>query len=260
MKPLIACGLACALLASCTPRPDGAYDDRECRKITLGDVARDSRDPVGLILSPVLFGILFVSCEAVAGLEVSWHYYHPLDTGDGFYLPPDRLFSVAIPTSPEHDGQSYTAQESIAPGRDSVLFTPPTPDEPVLGIVGLSGLQGVQASESVQAFAQEIAPKLPGLAPAASLLQVYEVNLHHDAGPAYLVVYRLTPPPGQDRAYQLLYFIKDADDSRRAAVLSVTWPHDCPQCEKGDEEMIRARDPRIRNLVESFTFDTGHKP
>jgi hypothetical protein len=260
MRRFVTMAAVCALLASCTPRPDGSYDDRECRQITLSGVASDSRDPVGLILSPVFFGIMFVSCEAVSGLEVSWRYYHPVGPSDGFYLPPDRLFSVAIPTSPEHDGQFYKAQESIAPGQDSVLFTPPAPDEPVLAVVGLSDLKEPEASESVQAFAESIAPKLPGLtAPAATLQQVYDVNLHPHAGPAYLVVYRLVTPPGQEPTYQILYFVKDPDDDQRAAILSVTWPHDCPQCEKGPEEMIRARDPRIRNLVESFSFDTGHK-
>lgn len=263
MGRFIACVLACALLTCCASRPDGSYDDHECRQMSLADFFQGSHEPTDIIVVPVLYGIFFVSCETIAGLEVSWRYYHPLGPPDGFYLPPDRLFSVAIPRSPQQDGQFYTVRENDAPGQDAVLFTPPAADEPVLTVVGLSKLQGPEASESAQAFAEEITPKLPGLAaPAASLQQVYTVNFHHDAGPAYLVVYKLAPSPGpaQRQTYQLLYFIKDEDEGSRAAVLSVTWPHDCWACENGTEKDIRAVDPRIRSLVESFTFDTGHKP
>lgn len=263
MRRFIACVLACALLASCTPRPDGSYDDHECRQVTLGDMFKGSSHPTDLIVVPIIYGIFFVSCETIAGLEVSWRYYHPLGPSDGFYLPPDRLFSVAIPRSAQDGGRFYTVRENIVPGQDSVLFTPTDPTEPVLTVVGLSKLQGLQASESVQAFAEEITPKLPDLAAqAGSLQQVYAEILDHDAGPAYLVVYKLVPAPGQEQhqAYQFLYFIKDKDDGSRAAVLSVTWPHECPDCVAGPEKAIRSMDPRIRNLVASFSFDTGHKP
>jgi hypothetical protein len=57
--------------------------------------------------------------------------------------------------------------------------------------------------------------------------------------------------------YYFLYFLKTR---HRAAVLSIAWPGDCPNCAGGPEAEIRAMDPALRDFVTSFILvGTGGK-
>lgn len=258
MKRLVASVLVCTLLAGCATAPNGDYDDRNCKPFNPGDISAGSNNPgdvlVGIVALLVVEGLIVVGCEAAVEIGNGWRHYHPKIPDAGFYLPPDRLFSVAIPRTAA--GEPYQAQEKSAERGDTVLFLPPkpTPQDPVFGVASLKGLDPLESTESLDAFSQQVAAQLPGLAgPDLHPQQLFAADFAASAVAMHLVVYRRTPGPGQDQAYQLLYFVRDEAD-HSAAVLSVAWPQACPHCVDGPESAIRGMDPRLENFVESFRF------
>lgn len=258
MRRLIASVLVCTLLAGCATSPNGDYDDRDCKPFNPGDISGGSGNPgdilVGIVALLVVEGLIVVGCEAAVEIGNGWRHYHPETADDGSYLPPDKLFSVAIPRTTA--GEPYQAREKSSEGRDTVVFLPPDPQpqDPVFGVASLEGLDQLESTESLEAFSQQVTAKLPELAgPDTHPQQVYASDFAVGDVPMHLVVYRQAPRPGQDQAYQLLYFVRD-DAHHGAAVLSVAWPQVCPYCADGPERVIRRMDPRLENFVESFRF------
>lgn len=258
MRRLIASMLICTLLASCATAPNGDYDDRNCTLGNPSSIGGGGGNPedilAAIVVLVVVEGLFVVGCEATVAIGNGWRHYHPKTTDAGFYLPPDRLFSVAIPRTP--DGIPYEVREKLAEGRGTVLFLPPgpKPQDPIFGVASLKGLDQLESTESLDAFSQQITAKLPELAGSdLHPQQVYAADFSAGDVPMHLVVYRRTPGPGQDQAYQLLYFVRD-DADHSAAILSVSWPQACPHCVDGPESAISGMDPRLENFVESFRF------
>ncbi len=129
------------------------------------------------------------------------------------------------------------------------MFVPRTPDEPVYGITVLTQLDAGQAALSLDDFANQAGADLLGI--GVPVTQVHAEDTQLGANPARLVVYRSNSADttGGQPDFYLLYFVKTA---HTAAILSITWPYECPRCATGSDTALRDMDPAVGSFLESF--------
>jgi hypothetical protein len=238
--------LAIALLAGCATNPDGSYDDRNCLPQKT-ELTPGNNNPLVDLAAVLLVDITwFAGCEAIVGVANGIHNFHRASTHEGVYYSPDGLFSVAVPGEPGAD--AYQVQQQIEHDKDTVVFVPPTPDSPAYGITALPHLQDADAALSLDAFAEQASAKLPGVGDqvGSTLKQIHAEDVQVGANPARFLVYRSASGP---ESYYLLYFIKT---THTAAILSVTWPRQCPRCAGSSETNLREMDPDLQAFVTSF--------
>jgi hypothetical protein len=248
---IVAASAAALLLAGCATKPNGDLDDRDCAPNGSGGFSTGSGDPLVDLAATLLVDITwFAGCEAVVGIANGIHHFHVGHAHDGVYYSPDGAFSVAAPM-PQTD--EYTVQQQSADGKDTVLFVPRDTDQPVYGVTVLTRLDGPQASLSLADFSEQASANLPGIGTAVTLIHAEDVQL--GANPARLMVYRAdAPAAGSAQAdHYLMYFVKTA---HTAAILSVTWPYQCPRCATGPASSLRDMDPALDSFVGSFELSS----
>lgn len=192
--------------------------------------------------------IWFGGCEAVVGISNGIHHFQLAHSHDGIYTSPDGAFSVGVPLAISNE---YQAQQQTAPGKDTVVFVPRSPGEPVYGITVLTHLDGPQADLSLADFSSQSSAGLLGAGVAVEQIHAEDVQL--GANSARLVVYRSSADAITQRNYYLMYFVKTA---RTAAILSITWPYECPRCTTGSDAAIRGMDPTLDDFVNSFELSS----
>lgn len=147
----------------------------------------------------------------------------------------------------------YQPQQQAEAGKDTVVFIPHTQGEPIYAVTVLTHLEGQQAQLSLADFADQASASLPGV--GVPVAQIHAEDVQLGANPARLVVYRsqayAAGAPGQD--YYLMYFVKTA---RTAAIVSVTWPYECPRCATGPDVAIRDMDPTLDSFTSSFELSS----
>ncbi|HEY3644549.1 MAG TPA: hypothetical protein VGM16_04355 [Gammaproteobacteria bacterium] len=247
MKRAVVGLLVCALLAGCATKPNGDLDDSECvpdppHGVTGGNPLVD----IAAIL--IIDLTWFAGCEAVVGISNGIRHFHPAQARDGVYYSPDGAFSVGVPMAVSDE---YQAQQQRSGSKDTVVFVPRTPGEPAYGVTVLTKLDATQAALSLPDFASQASADLLG----TGVTQVQAQDVQLGANAARLVVYR-APVPVAGTApphYYLMYFVKTA---HTAAVLSVTWPYECPRCAAGSDISLRNMDPVLDAFLDSFELSS----
>ncbi len=250
-RAVIACALF-ALLAGCASSPDRPGDnpcELKPRPEAGGFVVYD------VLFLPVYF-IYGFTCEGVRALDRHGAFdAAPKGTLEGgVYTAADGTFSVVPPPG-------LGIHEEYYPQQDYLLFAPRVVKGPVYGIEVVTDLEPIYASmplDQYAAIAIKGARFQTRLAAGLPLVEVQREDITLDGRPALSIVYSQTPKgAAKPSAYYFLYFLKAR---HRAAVLSIAWPGDCPQCADGPEAEIRAMDPALRDFVASFILvGTGGK-
>lgn len=188
----------------------------------------------------------FAGCEAVVGISNGIHHFHLAHSHDGVYYSPDGAFSIGVPLAVSNE---YQAQQQTSDGKDTVVFVPRTPGEPVYGVTVLTKLEGAEADLSLADFSSHAGADLSGI--GVPVTQIHAEDTQLGAHPARLVVYRSTAPVdgGGQPDFYLTYFIKTGHS---AAILSITWPYECPRCTTGSDTTIRGMDSVLDSFLDSF--------
>jgi hypothetical protein len=164
---------------------------------------------------------------------------------DGVYRPQDGSFSVAAPAG-------LDIREQLSKERDYVFFAPRLFKGPVYGVAVDVQLDSEYAALSLKeyaGFSLRDAQFEKRRVVDAPLTKLHEEDVTLGDKPGLFEVYSQSPGAGKPQAFYLMYFIKTRE---RAAILSVTWPQDCPKCASGPEADIRAMDPELEKFVNSF--------
>lgn len=228
---------------------------------TLAGCATEPNDPCmvqppgqqnGIYIYDVLFLPVYllygVTCEGIRALDRHGAFRTPPkgEVVDGIYAPEDGSFSVAAP-------EGLEIREQLSPERDYVFFAPRRARGPVYGVTVdrvLDPEYAALTAEEYAALALQDARFRRLQASDAPLQEVRREDVTLDGRPALAVTYSQTPKgAAQPTAWYLMYFIKTR---KNAAVLSITWPKDCPKCGGGPEAEVRAMDPELKGFVESF--------
>ena len=248
-KRLIASLLVCMTLAGCATQPNGDLDPRSCNPGGPGEIG--GSDPLAALAAVLVVDLVFFAgCEAVVGITNGIHHFHPAQSRDGVYYSPDGVFSVGVPQTMSDE---YQVQQSDGAGKDTVVFVPRTSGQPIYGVTVLTHLEGAQAALSLADFASQASANLPGVGMPVAQIHTEDVQL--GANPARLVVYRSQAPVGgaPQQDYYFMYFVKTA---HTAAILSVTWPYECPRCADASDAAIRDMDPALGSFVSSFELSS----
>jgi hypothetical protein len=206
----------------------------------------------GIYIYDVLFLPVYllygITCEGIRALDRHGAFKAPPkgEVQDGVYTPADGSFSVAAP-------EGLEIREQLAPERDYVFFAPRLARGPVYGVSVDRVLDPEYAALSVDEYAA-LALKDARFqrlqASDAPLVEAHREELSLDGRPALTVIYSQTAPgAARPQAWYLMYFIKTR---KNAAVLSITWPGDCPKCAGGPEQAVRDMDPGLKSFVDSF--------
>jgi hypothetical protein len=246
VKRLIASVLLCTLLTACASKPNGDLDGSDCAPSgDVGEFFKGGGNPlVDLAALLVVDVTWFAGCEAVVVIANGIHHFQLAYSHNGIYTSPDDSFSVGVPLA---SSDEYQAQQQIADGKDTVVFVPRTPGEPVYGVTVLTHLDDAQAGSSLTEFSNQASAGLSGIGVPVEQIRAEDVQL--GANPARLVVYRSKAAGTSAPDYYLMYFVKTAHS---AAILSITWPYDCPYCTTGSEAAIRSMDPALGSFLDSF--------
>ena len=245
MKRLVAWLLVCVTLAGCATEPNGDLDPRSCNPGNPGEIG--GSDPLAALAAVLIVDLVFFGgCEAVVGITNGIHHFQRAHSHDGVYYSPDGAFSIGVPLATSNE---YEARQQTEDGKDTVVFVPRTHGEPVYGVTVLTHLAGPQAALSLADFSNQASVNLPGI--GVPVTQVHAEDVQLGANPARLVVYRAQAAAAGDAEpeYYLMYFVKT---THSAAVLSVTWPYECPRCVSGSDAAIRSMDPTLESFVDSF--------
>lgn len=249
MKRLVTCLSLLFLLCGCATRPDGDLDDSECMPSGNGGGVSGGNPLVDLAAILIVDITWFAGCEAVVGISNGIHHFHLAQSHEGTYYSPDGAFSVGVPLGISNE---YQAQQQAGDGRDTVVFVPRTPGEPVYGVTVLTKLEGPQADLSLADFSSQASADLLGI--GVPVTQIHAEDVQLGANPARLVVYRAQAANGSAQPdHYLMYFVKTA---HTAAVLSVTWPYECPRCATGPDAKLRDMDPALQSFLESFELSS----
>lgn len=242
MKRLFVTVLVCGMLTACATKPNGDLDGRSC--IPSGGSAGGD---AGILL---VYLIWIAGCETTVVIANGLEHFQLAHSHHGIYTPPDGSFSVGVPL-PNSD--EYQAQQQITDGKDTVVFVPRTPGEPVYGVTVLTHLDDAQADSSLTEFSNQANAGLGDI--GVPLEQIHAEDVQLGANPARLVVYRSSAPAAgaTQQDYYLMYFIKTP---HTAAILSVTWPYDCPHCATGPDTAIREMDMTWDDFVNSFELSS----
>lgn len=246
MKRLVSSLLMCALLAACATKPNGDLSDQQCIPPSPGSMGGGNDPLLDLAAILVIDVTWFAGCEAVVGISNGIHHFHLAHSQDGVYYSPDGAFSVGVPLAASDE---YQAQQQASAGKDTVVFVPRQPGEPVYGVTVLTKLEGSQAELSLDDFASQAGTNLLGVGVPVTPIHAEDTQL--GANPARLVVYRANAPTdgaGQPDFY-LMYFVKTG---HTAAILSITWPYECPRCASGSDTALRGMDDALGSFLGSF--------
>lgn len=196
--------------------------------------------------------------------ENGWHF----DGLDGKvindqYQSADASFSVSLPGPLAGIGYGgYRINERYLPHDDYVFFASNKASSPLYAIKVTPQLDREYAALSLAEYAdlsmQDARLQMQRQA-GVGLNQINQQTLQLDGKPTLFRVYRQTlaqtsASRGPSAIYYLIYFMKL---NGRAAMISVAWPHACPQCEKGDEQTIRAMDPGLKQFIGSFDMGSS---
>lgn len=244
MRRVVASLLICALLAGCATKPDGDLDDQQCIPPSPGNIGGGGDDALAVLAAVLVIDLAwFAGCETVVGISNGIHHFHKAHARDGVYYSPDGAFSVAVPQAGE---VQYQVQQEALAGKDTAVFVPPAPGEPVYGVTVLTRLDAAQAGLSAADFASHAGADLLGI--GVPVTPIHAEDTQVGGNPAHLVVYRAAKGSGQPDFY-LMYFIKTTSS---AAIVSITWPYDCPRCGIGSDTALRDMDPGLKGFLESF--------
>ena len=246
MKRLTAWVIIGVLLAGCATKPNGDLDDRDCVPSSSGEVS--TGNPLADLAATLIVDLTwFAGCEAVVGISNGIHHFQRARSHNGVYYSPDGAFSVGLPLAVSDE---YQAQQQTGDGKDTVVFVPRKSGEPVYGVTVLTHLAGPQSELSLADFSNQASANLPGV--GVPVAQIYTEDVQLGANPARLVVYR-SQGSAAEQDYYLMYFVKTA---HTAAILSVTWPYECPRCASGSDAAIRDMDPTLDSFVSSFELSS----
>jgi hypothetical protein len=244
MKRLAVLLLSCVLLCSCATKPNGDLADTVCRPDFHGGSGSDPLADLAAILIVDL--TWFAGCEAVVGIANGIHHFRLAYSHDGVYYSPDGAFSIGVPMAASDE---YLAQQQTSASKDTVVFVPRRPGEPVYGVTVLTHLEGSQAELSLADFSSRADADLSGI--GVPVTQIHAEDTQLGGNPARLVVYRSTTPVdrGAQSNFYLTYFVKTGHS---AAILSITWPYECPRCTAGPDATLRDMDGVLDSFLGSF--------
>lgn len=239
------------LLAACVTAPNGNYSDEPCTPS--GGVMLGSADPLLDIAVTLIVDVTwFTGCETFVTVANGIRDLRRAQAHHGVYVSPDHLFSVKVPDNNRH----IQIREQIKPTQDYVYFVSSIPGNPVYAISVVPTLPEKYASLSSEQFATHATEGLlknasQGEGQLAGLQRIYQEELNFNGMPALFAVYRRDARTANAARpfYYLMYFIRNGN---RAAILTVTWAGNCPQCTKGPEAAIRSMDPGLGTFVNSF--------
>lgn len=217
----------------------------------------DPRILLGLIVVVVVvvsaIVVYHLAAETIDSIRKHTHPVSKDATEGGVYRDPHGLFSVDIPVEyPAQSRDRFEVRQPAGEDQQQVFFITDKDDDPVYGISVQPLASASDATMPLADFASKVypAPESGDAAAPQRLLPVFEQAITLDGKPALFREY--SPglrPDGKHPLYYLLYFVRDA---RHSAVLSITWPRDCPSCSNGPEAAIRDTDSELRKFVGSF--------